>query len=112
MSESEIFDSLRPDDLNPELDADPDEGELRDLGLAGGSDQGLSGCTTQSGSGSGGNEATMEEAVTSFDPLGDGNDESAMDMFWKHEMEFGKEENRSKLDVYLKEDLEKKRWRF
>ncbi|OMO50506.1 hypothetical protein COLO4_38047 [Corchorus olitorius] len=35
MSESEIFDSLRLDDLNPELDADLDEGELRELGLAG-----------------------------------------------------------------------------
>ncbi|OMO69969.1 putative Zinc finger, BED-type [Corchorus olitorius] len=63
--------------------------------------------TPEKGSGSGGKEATMEEAVTSFDLLSDGNDESAMDMFWKHEMEFGKEENRSELDVYLKEDLEK-----
>ncbi|OMP00267.1 hypothetical protein CCACVL1_03412 [Corchorus capsularis] len=62
----------------------------------------------EKGSGSGGNDATMEEAVTSVDPLGEGNEESAMDMFWKHEMESGKEENRSELDVYLKEDLEKK----
>ncbi|OMP08797.1 Transposase, Ptta/En/Spm, plant [Corchorus olitorius] len=44
MSDSEISDSLRPDDLNPE----PDEGELQDLGLVGGSDQQLYGCTTQS----------------------------------------------------------------
>ncbi|OMO50231.1 hypothetical protein CCACVL1_30563 [Corchorus capsularis] len=62
----------------------------------------------EKGSGSGGNDATMEEAVTFVDPLGEGNEESSMDMFWKHEMESGKEENRSELDVYLKEDLEKK----
>ncbi|OMO74048.1 putative Zinc finger, BED-type [Corchorus capsularis] len=56
----------------------------------------------EKGSSSGGNDATMEEAVTSVNPLGEGNEESAMDMFWKHEMESGKEENRSELDVYLK----------
>ncbi|OMO81497.1 hypothetical protein COLO4_23555 [Corchorus olitorius] len=37
----------------------------------------------------------------------DDGEESAMDMFWKHEAESGKAENRSELDIFLQEEREK-----
>ncbi|OMP10137.1 hypothetical protein COLO4_04792 [Corchorus olitorius] len=149
ISESEILDSFRLEDLNPEIDANPDEGEMQDLGLTAGS--GPSGSSgkppldpssnksartsskisvvwdhvttfegpppdkplmarrpTEKGAA---NDKDMEE-VASVGAGREDNDNSAMDMFWKHEMESRKEENRTKLDVYLQEDREKKREDF
>ncbi|OMP07085.1 hypothetical protein COLO4_07640 [Corchorus olitorius] len=53
----------------------------------------------------------MEEVSSVGAGLED-NDDSGMDMFWKHEMEFGKKENKTELDVYSQEDREKKREDF
>ncbi|OMO82600.1 hypothetical protein COLO4_22917 [Corchorus olitorius] len=48
LSEHEILDSFRPEDLNPKMDQNADERKMADLGLAFGSDQDQGGCT-QSG---------------------------------------------------------------
>ncbi|OMP07036.1 hypothetical protein COLO4_07685 [Corchorus olitorius] len=167
ISESKILDSFRPENLNPKIDADLDEGEMQDLGIAVGfGPSGSSGkppldpssnkrprtstktlvvwdyVTTFEGPAPNRNLMassllqTVQDAMYElfqdykkvlspnekvlqmtkiFASVGVGledNDNSAMDMFWKHEMESGKEENRTELDVYLQEDREKKREDF
>ncbi|OMO51065.1 hypothetical protein COLO4_37824 [Corchorus olitorius] len=99
MSESEVINWLRAKDLNPEIDPEADEGE--NIDLAGG--LGETGDQSQRGSGSG-NETTRE--VVDHMLIDDG-EESAMDMFWKHEVESGKAENRSELDIFKQEEREK-----
>ncbi|OMO94459.1 hypothetical protein COLO4_16324 [Corchorus olitorius] len=108
MSESEVthWNWIRADELNPEVDAEPDEGERIDLGL---DDTGGLGETTekiQSASGSGNQTARDHMDVVDHMVMDDG-EESAMDMFWKQEVESGKVENKSELDIFLQEEREK-----
>ncbi|OMO59409.1 hypothetical protein COLO4_34230 [Corchorus olitorius] len=57
-------------------------------------------------SGSGNQTARDHMDVVDHMVMDDG-EESAMDMFWKHEAESGKVENKSELDIFLQEEREK-----